>query len=106
MKLLSPKGLLFSALLAQVPDLGFFYEIPAINFPNATKKIIESGQLELLPASVYEGRLVKNLEGHFLRLSNTKNKQSNKQTNCFLLSFFRYGGILFILLSLRPALLK
>lgn len=68
-KLLSPKGLLFSALLSQVPDLGLFYEIPAINFPTVTKKIIESGQLELLPSSVYEGRLVKNYEGHFLRLN-------------------------------------
>lgn len=68
-RLLSPKGLLFSALLAQVPDLGFFYEIPAINFPNVTKKIIESGQLELLPSSVYEERLVKSSEGHFLRLN-------------------------------------
>jgi hypothetical protein len=56
-------------LLSQVPDLGFFYEIPAVNFPNVTKKIIESGQLELLPASVYEGRLIKSLEGNFLRLS-------------------------------------
>ena len=68
-KLLSPKGLLFSALLSQVPDLGLFYEIPALNFPSVTKKIIESGQLELLPNSVYEGRLVKSTEGHFLRLS-------------------------------------
>lgn len=67
--LLSPKGLLFSALLSQVPDLGFFYEIPAINFPNVTRKIIESGQLELLPASVYEARLIKSSEGHVLRLS-------------------------------------
>ena len=67
--LLSPKGLLFSALLGQVPDLGFFYEIPASNFPAISRKIIETGQLELLPAAVYENRLVKSPEGHFLRLS-------------------------------------
>ena len=83
-KLLSPKGLLFSALLSQVPDLGFFYEIPAVNFPAATKKIIESGQLELLPGSVYEGRLVKSSDGHFLRLSTQKFKWVDN-------SFCRYG---------------
>lgn len=90
-KLLSPKGLLFSALLAQVPDLGFFYEIPAANFPEVTKRIIESGQLELLPGSVYEGRLVKSADGHFLRLSKTCEIMT-------ALSCFRYGRILLVLL--------
>lgn len=85
-KLLSPKGLLFSALLSQVPDLGFFYEIPAANFPAVTKKIIESGQLDLLPGSVYEGRLVKSSDGHFLRLSN-----EICEVFLFIKSCFRHG---------------
>lgn len=69
MRLLAPKGLLFSALLAQVPDLGFFYEIPSAAFPAITHKIIETGQMELLSAAVYDGRLVKSGESHVLRLS-------------------------------------
>ena len=69
LELLSPKGLLFSALLSQVPDLGFFYEISGKNFPVVSRRIIEIGQLDLLPTSVYESRLVKNIEGHVLRLS-------------------------------------
>lgn len=74
-RLLAPKGYLFSALLAQVPDLGLFYEIPASTFPHVTRKIIESGQFELLPQTIYDGRLVKGgvaEEGNYcLRLSKT-----------------------------------
>lgn len=71
-RLLAPKGQLFSALLSQVPDLGFFYEIPEANFPRISKKIIETGQFDLLLASVYEGRLVKAGESHVLRLSKSR----------------------------------
>ena len=68
-RLLKPKGSLFSALLSQVPDVGFFYEIPGSLFPSITQKIIENGQFELLPVSVYEGRLVKSGDSFVLRLS-------------------------------------
>lgn len=99
LKLLSPKGLLFSALLSQVPDLGLFYEIPANNFPIATKKIIESGQLDLLPGSVYEGRLVKSADGHFLRLSTEKFIK-------LVFNTFRYGGIFLILFFVHAFIFK
>lgn len=70
LRLLAPKGSLFTALLSQVPDAGFFYEIPGSVFPEVTRRIIGKGQFDLLPAGVYEGRLVKSgPEEHVLRLS-------------------------------------
>lgn len=71
-RLLKPKGSLFSALLSQIPDSSLFYEIPSAVFPSISQKIIEAGHFDLLPASVYEGRLVKSGDGFVLRLSKAR----------------------------------
>lgn len=69
-RLLSPHGVLFSALLGQAPDVGgLHYEIPANALPYVTRRALDAGQVDLLSSEVYEGRLACTSGAWVLRLN-------------------------------------